>query len=140
MPSFFEKKILLDPKSYLPTWLGGMGIPLGEMGWESPSKFNTSHLGPDAMLYATQFAEYKGMDEFTKVNIWERGITQQVNAFNVMKDIGIPQEEILTGEQAFENIRNVLDDTSSFSTRTSNKRIAKTLFRERLKKELNIKI
>jgi hypothetical protein len=130
MPSFFEKKILLDPKSYLPTWLGGMGIPLGEMGWESSSKFSTSHLGPEAMLYATQFAEYKGMDDFTKVKIWERGITQQVNAFNVMKDIGIPQEDILTGEQAFETIRRVLDDTSSYSTRTSNKRIAKTLFRD----------
>jgi len=82
------------------------------------------------MLYATQFVEYKGMDDFTKVKIWERGIMQQVNAFNVMKDIGIPEEDILTGEQAFENIRQVLDDTSSFSTRTSNKRIAKTLFKD----------
>jgi hypothetical protein len=123
MPSYFEKKVYGKGLAFIPTALGGLGVPSSELDWTS------------AMHMLTQGWMTRKIDPFYKptekrfLRIWERSMETYAKAYNFMDVVGV---HTLTPVEAFNETKETLSVVSDQAGPPSNKRVIRTMAKERI--------
>jgi hypothetical protein len=96
MPSFFEKKLVHDPLSYMPSGQGGLGIPSHLDVW---SYEDCLMCGRYSTLLATDPQKLIQSNTPARVSrVWERGIEYRARLHNFLEYQGIINETRDAGE------------------------------------------
>jgi len=114
MTSWFEKKVLLNPGTYAPTLLGGLGVPSCPLEDKKVEEFQRKFLGKRLYQRATQ--------EST-VELWERGLSTRVDLYTA-EQLGIKTDGLFTVDQAWTKVENDISSDRD-STKPSHRRIWK---------------
>jgi hypothetical protein len=124
MPSWFTADVFKTDQIYLPTRLGGLGIP-SVLQWESNElcmKYAKSSL---ARRYFRSFVEPRA---FERTREWERGVE-----FTVVKSMLQLQMKEMNRVEAFTEVKSLLE-TEEFSAPMSNRRV----YRQMMKDVVNV--
>jgi len=121
MPSYFEKKVYMKGLCYLPSGLGGLGIPNTITEWTEA--MHTLAYGFTAQKIDPTFCpsgKYK--------RVWERSMVKYSEIHNFSAQAGL---DGVSSFEAFEQTRETLSVCSSVGP-PSNSRVLRTMHRERV--------
>jgi hypothetical protein len=123
MPKFFEAKVSQSMVTYMPTRVGGIGVP---------SRFNFKIDKTCNMIAKVRTLERLEYESLSKMNVrttWERGKEQRAALFNFMELISLDQVEIKDSETVFTEITESLS-VSTMSAPPSKRRVQHQMYQE----------
>jgi hypothetical protein len=123
MPKFFESKVSQSMVTYMPTRVGGIGVP---------SRFNYYNDKTANMIAKVRILERLEYEDLSKVKVrttWERGKEQRTALYNFMELLSLDQVEIKDSETVFTQITEALS-VSTMSAAPSKRRVQHQMYKE----------